>query len=244
MDLLIIFLAVAVGALVKGLTGMGLPTVAIPVIAVFFGVERAVVVMAIPVALTNAWLLWEHRRAVGEVRGLGILWATGLVGAVLGTWLLVRLDDRILALVLAGIILIYVAVYALRPDFRLPDRLAARLSGPVGFSSGILQGSTGISAPLLATFLHSMRLPLSAYVFSLTLMFLSLGMVQITVLGGLGLYTSDRLLESALALVPIVLVMPVGIRLARRISQRAFELLTLGVLLATALRLVYDGMMG
>ena len=60
-ELLVVALAVVLGSLVKGVTGLGLPLTAVPVIAFFVGVEDAVVIMAAPTAVSNAMLVREHR---------------------------------------------------------------------------------------------------------------------------------------------------------------------------------------
>ena len=44
-EYLIVAVAVAVGAAVKGMTGLGLPLIAVPVITIFVGIEEAVLVM-------------------------------------------------------------------------------------------------------------------------------------------------------------------------------------------------------
>ena len=59
MDLVVIVVAIGVGAFVKGVTGTGLPQIAIPVMAAVIGVERAVIIMAIPGILSNGW--WSAR---------------------------------------------------------------------------------------------------------------------------------------------------------------------------------------
>jgi hypothetical protein len=76
-SLAVIVTAMAVGAVVKGVTGSGLPTIAIPVMAGFLGVERAVVVMAIPTVVTNSWLLWEHRHHASGARDLPLMLGCG-----------------------------------------------------------------------------------------------------------------------------------------------------------------------
>ena len=53
-SLSIIGLGLALGAFVKGLTGMGLPLVAVPFMASFLGAEHAIVVMQIPGLVSNA----------------------------------------------------------------------------------------------------------------------------------------------------------------------------------------------
>ena len=56
-ELLIVALAVVLGSLVKGTTGLGLPLTAVPVIAFFVGVQDAIVIMAVPTAVSTAMLV-------------------------------------------------------------------------------------------------------------------------------------------------------------------------------------------
>lgn len=45
----------------------------IPVIAGFFGVQRAVLIMVVPGLVTNAWLLWRYREHFRATRDLPVL---------------------------------------------------------------------------------------------------------------------------------------------------------------------------
>ena len=54
-------LALGAGALVKGATGIGLPVVAVPALAAFFGVPHTIAIMLLPILSTNAWQAWLHR---------------------------------------------------------------------------------------------------------------------------------------------------------------------------------------
>lgn len=243
-DLAVIVAAVAVGAVVKGVTGSGLPTIAIPVMAGFLGVERAVVVMAIPTVVTNSWLLWEHRRHASDARDLPVMLGFGVVGVGTGVWALRELDPRLLALVVAALILLYAVVSLTRPSFWLPPPVTRYLSPPMGFGGGVLQGATGMAGPIVATYVHGFRLPPPAYVFSVSAQFQLFALVQVIVFVTLGMYTPARLLESLLALIPALLVLPVGIRLGRRLDRRRFDLAVLGVLVVMGAKLAYDALAG
>lgn len=243
-DLLVIVLALAFGSLVKGMTGSGLPQVAIPVMATFLGPERAVVIMAIPGVVSNGWLLWSHRRHLREARDLPALLGTGVVGAVAGTWLLTSLPAAVLALVLAAMIVVYVVLRATRVEVHLPARVTRWASPPVGLAAGALQGATGISGPLLTTYVHAFRLEKHVYVVSLVTLFLVFSVTQVVTLAGVGLYTPARLGESLLAMLPMAVFLPLGIRLSRRLSGRAFDNVVLVVLALTAAKLVVDGVAG
>jgi uncharacterized protein len=241
-ELAVILAAIALGSFVKGVTGSGLPQIAIPVMAVFLGVERAVVIMAIPGVVTNSWLLWRFRDQLRLTRDLPVLLVSGMVGAVIGTFGLERLDAAVLALAVAGMIGIYLALHVARFEVHLPPAASRIASPPIGLVAGAMQGATGMSGPLLTTYLHSYRLPKHVYVVSLVTLFQVYAVVQMLMLFHLGLYTTSRLLESLIALVPMMSILPLGARYASRISQRAFDRWVLALLAATAANLIYEGL--
>jgi uncharacterized protein len=243
-EILLVTAAVFLGAFVKGVSGVGLPVLAIPVMATFLGVEHAVVVMAIPGILTNIWLLWRHRQHLRGLANLTSLLILGAVGAVVGTYGLAALDPRLLALALVGVIAAYVSLFLRHETFQIPQRLAGWTSPPVGLAAGLLQGATGISGPLLSTYLHALRLPKHVFVVSVSVLFGVFAGVQALTLLQLGLYTTERLAQSSLALIPIMVAMPLGARITDRLSQRAFDRFVLAVLLATAVKLLYDALVG
>jgi uncharacterized protein len=241
-ELSIILIAMIVGGFVKGATGQGLPQIAIPVMASFLGVEHAVVVMAIPGVIANGWLLWTYRSHLRRTRDLPAILTTGIFGSVAGTVLLTTLDDRILSLVLASVIGLYVVFFLAHPSFSLRPAVTRYSSPPVGLAAGLLQGSTGVSGPLVSTYMHALRLDKETYVLSVATVFLVFSVVQAAALTILGLYTESRLGESLLALVPIMIMLPIGTRLTHGLSRRAFDLMILAVLVASGARLVYGAL--
>lgn len=239
-EIILVLAAVSAGFFAKGVTGIGGPLLAIPVLASIQGVEYAVAVIAIPTLVANTWLLWEHRSTAGSVsRFLRPLLIAGAVGAMLGAWILVNVDERVLSAALAAFVIAYIVWYATNTEIHLSERVANRVAAPVGFVGGALQGSTGISAPVIATYMHSLRLPRAGFIFAVTLPFQVLGMVQIVSMATLGVYTTDRLIAAAFAIIPVVIVLPLAMKVGTRLSQRAFEVTVLVVLGATAVRLLW-----
>ena len=238
----VILIAVIIGSLVKGATGTGLPTVAIPVMASFIGVEEAVVIMALPTVMTNSWLMWINRSQMTSTRDLPAMITAGFVGVVVGAWLLKSVSAQGLSLGLAALIAGYVALAITRPHLAFPPAVTRWVSPPVGFVGGVLQGSTGIAGPAVAAYLHGFRLPPGAYVFSLAAQFQLFALVSVVTYQRFGLYTADRMVWSALVIVPMLLAMPVGVRLGRRLERRVFDRFVLVVLGAMGLKLVADGL--
>ena len=239
---LVILVAVVIGSVVKGATGTGLPTVAIPVMAGFLGVETAVVLMAVPTVVTNSWLMWIHRSQIGATRDLPVMLGAGFLGVVAGAWLLTSVSGDVLALVLAGLIAVYVTLSLTRPSLAFPPHVTRYVSPPVGFAGGLLQGSTGIAGPAVATYVHGFRLPPGAYVFTLATQFQLFALVSVVTYHQFGLYTAERMWWSVLVLPPMLLAMSVGVRLGRRLERRVFDRFVLAVLGVMGVRLVVDAL--
>jgi uncharacterized membrane protein YfcA len=231
-SLILIVVALGAGAIAKGATGMGLPLIAMPVLASAFGLPHAISIMTIPLLVTNVWQVWRFRgeRASPSVRFLWPMILGGAVGVATGTWVLTRLDERSLSMALGTILLAYVAFRLLRPGLVLSTGAGRRAALPVGVAAGLLQGSTGISSPFVATFIHAMSLGYAAHVFAVSAVFLMLSVVQFPALVVSGILRWEWLLEGLFALLPILGFMPVGQRLGARISRAAFDRLILAFL--------------
>jgi hypothetical protein len=224
-SIIIMTLALAAGAVVKGATGMGLPLVALPVLTAFFGLQHAVGLMTIPIIVTNVWQVWRFRAEAGTPRLAFMPWflVAGAIGIGIGTWALTALPERILVLSLGIILLVYVALRLMAPHWSMSLILARRLGPLAGMGGGILQGATGISAPIGVTFIHAMNLDRTAHVFAVSAMFLTFAVVQLPSLWVAGVMQPLWMVQGALALVPILACMPLGQWASSKLSRTAFD---------------------
>lgn len=242
--LVVVAVAMALGSLAKAATGLGLPIIAISVMAPFVGVENAVLVMAVPTFVTNGWLLWEHRDRWPAVGYLRTFVALGALGTVAGTILLTRVDGDLLSVLLGGMVTAYLALRLRRPEFRLSRRLASLTAPLVGLTGGMLQGATGVSGPVITTYIHCLGLPREAFIVTLTAIFQAFALMQIATFAAVGLYDASSLGLTMLSLVPVLAAFPLGLRLGRRMSRQWFERLVLALLAASAGKLLVDGISG
>lgn len=239
-QLLVIALASALGATVKSVTGLGYPLLAVPLIALAIGVEDAVVVVAVPNLAANVYLCWESRDARGDTRDLGRLIGFGMAGAVVGTLLLVRVPEEWLLIGLALTIGVFILNFLRRPELRMDRSVARRWSPVAGAAAGLMQGAVGVSGPVVATWLHGYRLPVRAYIHSVTIIFGTTGAVQLAILLAQGQMTVDRAVGAGVASVAVAVCLPLGIRLRGRLAGPTFDWVLLAVLSASAVSLVID----
>jgi len=241
---LVIALGLGVGATCKGVTGMGLPLVATPFLAAYFGLPHAIAVMTVPAVATNIWQFWTYRHH--EIaRGLaGRMIVGGFLGIAIGTAILRTTPGSLMSIAFGTILLAYVALRLLRPTFALPADTARRYGAPVSFVGGFLQGAMGIAAPVIVTFLNAMRLDRGPYIALISAVYLSLATFQLFALASVGLFTGTTLAHGLFSLLPVTIFMALGTRLAGHVSRRGFDMTVLAILLMMAGRFLYTGAAG
>lgn len=239
-ELWVILAVTTVSFFVKAITGFGGPLLAIPVLAPLLGVEHAVVALSLANLTSNALLIWQNRAGAPTTRRLLVrILTAGAVAAVLGTVLLVHLDDRILYGVLAVSVLGYVALAFAKPDLRIRPETGLRMAAPVGVLGGFIHGSTANSGTVFGTFLHSLALSRPEFVFAITTIFFVLSVLQVGTLVSLGAFGDGRWLQALVAILPIFAVTPLGTRVAGRLNARTFGRVVLVMLAVAGVRLVF-----
>ncbi len=236
-ELAIVLVAVVIGAIAKAVTGMGLPLIAIPIASLFIDVNDAIVVIAFPNLLANAYLAGRERTSYRETRDLPTLAISGVMGAVAGTLLLVNIPERPLVIAVIVAIVGYVVLFFAHPELRIGAERSKRLAPAVGGVAGVFQGAVGISGPIVGSWIHSYRLPRGAHIFSVTSLFFITGLAQLIVLIATG-ELSGRMVATLLACIPVVAAIPIGTRLRNSVSVRGFDLAIVGMLVVSALALM------
>ena len=244
MSLILVLIAFALGGILKGATGAGAPIIAVPVMTLFFGAPFAVAVFSIPNLVTNIWQGWHYRqhRLSGPLMirfAVAGAWCAGI-----GSVMLARLPTEALTLTVALSVLAYVGFRALRPGWRLSLPRAEALAAPMGVLGGILQGAAGLSAPVSLSFLNALKLERAQFIVTISVFFFAMALVQIPMLVGLGILTTERFLLSCLALIPLMAAMPLGAWLARRISAATFDRVILVLLTLLSVRLIWQAVVG
>lgn len=239
-EYLYIALGFAVGGILKGATGAGAPIVAIPIIALYFDVPMAIAVFVMPNLVSNSLQIWTHRATRVPAAFLVPFAGAGVLGAGLGTLILASVPTDALKLAVAVAVVAYIVFRLFRPDWRLEMETAQKVAAPVGLVAGVLQGASGISAPVSITFLNAMRLPRHSFIFTISIFFLTMLLVQVPMLAGYGFLTPERLLIGGASTLVLLGFMPVGAFFGRLVSPETFNRIILVLLAMLAVRLFWD----
>jgi uncharacterized protein len=242
LQLLLIAVIVAGAAAVKGMMGFGFPLIGVPLLSAIIGPRAAVPVIAVPTLLSNV-IMVSRGGASRASRHLLLAIAGLAVGTLAGAAAFKALDPRSLSVVVGIVTLGYVAASSLRLTARLPEAAGRRAAPLVGLAAGVLGGATDIFAPLLASYLHLLRLAKRDFVFWITLMFFVSNIVQVGSYFHLGLYAGRVLFLALVSCVPMAIGTWSGLAFQDRLNPQVFTRVVLVVVCLAALNLIVRGLL-
>jgi uncharacterized membrane protein YfcA len=234
-----ILVAFSLGGILKGATGAGAPIITIPVIAAFYDVRIAVIIMVIPNLLTNIGQLYQFRKTILPKLFTLSFAIGGGIGAFLGTILLVNLSIKILTLSVAFIVIVYILLKLLVPSWKLTYEKAKKLVFLMGSLGGILQGTAGLSAPISITFLNSMKLERNQFIPTISVYFGVMSIFQMPTLYYYNFLNLEIILVSCISTLVLLSFMPIGSWIAKSVSKESFDKITLILLGFIAFRIIY-----
>lgn len=143
-DLVLAALAIALGAIVQSISGVGGGFIIVPLLAMI-NVAYLPGPLVFATLSLSGLMSWRERAHIDTTNVWFIVFAT-LPGALVGAWVLAGVAPDRLGLVFGGVILLAVIISALGVHLALN-----RWTGAVaGFVAGAMGASSGIGAPVLA----------------------------------------------------------------------------------------------
>ncbi len=141
---LIIALTFFLAGIVKGVTGMGLPTVAMGILGAIMSPVSAASLLVIPSFVTNFWQLFTGPDFLALMKRLWLMMLGIVVGTLAGSWLLTSANTEYASVGLGSALVLY-AVHSLwAKPLSVPARLERLLSPVIGLTTGVITGGTGV----------------------------------------------------------------------------------------------------
>lgn len=209
--------------IVKGVTGMGLPTVAMGVLGALISPVAAASLLIVPSFVTNVWQLLAGPSFGPLVRKLWPMMLAIVVGTVLGTSWIASGDTRLTTAALGAALVLYAGYTLLARQLSVPRRLEPWLSPIIGALTGVVTGGTGVFVIPAVPYLQALGFGKDDLVQALGLSFTVSTVALAIGLGAHGAFQLDSIVLSALAVVPALAGMSVGQFLRNRISPQTFR---------------------
>lgn len=237
---LILFIAATflLAGFVKGVIGLGLPTIAVGILGVVMAPAQAAALLVVPNLVTNGWQLATGPGLRGCIVRLWPMLAGICGGTWLGAGLIERQKDGSATLWLGIALVLYALVGLKAAKLRVPAGLEGWLGPLVGVATGIATAATGVFVLPAVPYLQALGLDKDELVQALGLSFLVSTLALAVGLLQAGALDPRVALQSVLALLPALAGMAAGTAIRARISAKAFRLCFFAGLLALGSYLV------
>lgn len=242
MELLLVCLIFIAAGFVKGVVGMGLPTVAMGLLSLTMAPAEAAAMLILPSMLTNFWQLFTGPSFTALARRLAPLVLMLCVGTFIGIGIMTGSSSSLASAALGAILAAYAVFGLLAKPFAVPARMEPWLSPLVGFVTGAITGATGVFVIPAVPYVSALGLDKEDLIQALGLSFTVSTIALAAALAFHGHYPLVALGNSLLAVLPALAGMFIGQKLRDRLAPQVFRrwffvgLLVLGLyMLARAL---------
>jgi len=212
-----------VAGTVKGVTGMGLPTVSMGVLGALVSPLAAASLLIVPSFVTNLWQLLAGPAFGPLVRRLWPMMLAVSAGTLVGAAWLARGDTQASTTALGLALMAYAAFTLFARQIVVSTRAEPWLSPLVGAVTGVVTGCTGVFVIPAVPYLQALGLSRDDLVQALGLSFTVSTVALAVGLGAHGAFGAGGLGLSVLALVPALAGMWAGQRLRAWISPGTFR---------------------
>ena len=228
--LLVALFAALLAGIVTGMTGFGLALISTPILLFVYEPRTVIVLTAIFSVFINTAVVWDSWHEARKRLALALL-IPALLGVVVGVEVL-RVIDPVYVRLGVGVVVVFSALLLVR-DVRLPGADTRWGTLVAGSTSGMLSTSTGLAGPPVVLLLASRGLPKHEFRGTSALYFLPMSVAGIAVLALRGLVDASEV-PLGLLLVPAAIAgKAAGTALLKRVSERAFRAVTLGLVILT-----------
>jgi uncharacterized membrane protein YfcA len=228
---LVVF-AYLIAGFVKGVIGMGLPTVALGILAAVITPSQAAAILIAPSLATNIWQMVAGPYLLGLIKRLGGMLVGMFVGGWFGAGILTGANAKPAAMGLGIVLILYSLLGLTKMKFSVPRRAEIWLGPIVGLITGYVMAATGVFVIPALPYMQAIGLEKDELVQALGLHFSVSTVALAFVLWDGGAFNLSLGTLSLFAIVPAVVGMYFGQRMRSRISAQTFlRLMYLGLLL-------------
>ena len=242
--LVLIAIAFTLAGVVKGVIGFGLPTVTLALLTATVGLDEAMVLLLVPCFISNLW----QAIAGGQLRNLVKRLWTLLLGVCVATWIgaswHAETDPGWLVALLGALLFLYSAFSLATPQIPAPDKRETWLSPNIGLIAGLLNGLTGSFVVPGVLYLQALAMPRDTLIQAMGILFVTSTVALGLAMHGNGLLPRDYAILSALATLPALAGMGIGLRLRRRLNEQQFRQVLFGSLLVLGIYLFANPLLG
>lgn len=236
--LLLVVAALGVGVTKSGFSGVSL--IHVLIFAHLFGARDSTGVVLPMLIAGDAFAVWAYGKQA-DWKFIRRMLPPGLIGILLGVWVMTWLEEALYRPLIGSIILALVILQLLRmwkPDW-LENLPSSKLfTWSMGLTAGTTTMLANAAGPVFALYLLAVKVPKLEFVGTAAWFFFIINVFKLPFSWQLGLVSSSTLLLN-LCLLPIMFLgLLLGKWMLKKLPQKAFDAIVLALAGMAALRLI------
>ncbi|MBI3699485.1 MAG: sulfite exporter TauE/SafE family protein [Afipia sp.] len=208
---------------VKGVIGLGLPTVAMGLLATRMAPAQALAIVIVPAIVTNIWQTFVGPYLRDITRRLWPLMVGTVIGILSGAGLMTGPYAPYGTVVLGLLLVIYAIISLAKVSFSVPTRHEKWIGGIVGLVTGVISAATGVQVIPSMPFMQAIGMEKDELVQALGVFFTTATVALAFNLTGAGLLTAATALPGAVAMAGAFAGMYLGQVLRARMDAESFR---------------------
>ena len=220
---LVATLTFVVAGLVKGLIGMGLPTVAMGLLGSLTTPSEAAAYLVIPSLITNVWQFLSGGRRLALIRRMWPMLLAVLVVTWASAGLIAGKGAGQSAAWLGAALILYALIGLAKVQLAVPRSWETWLSPAVGAATGVVTGATGVFVVPAVPYLQALAFDKDDLVQALGLAFIVSTIALAAGLASRGAFQIAEASASALCTAPALAGMALGQIVRARVAAQAFR---------------------
>jgi len=241
---LLVIVTFLIAGTVKGVIGLGLPTVSLALLTVAIDLPTAMALLLVPSFVTNLWqaLVGGNARLI-----LQRLWPFLLLATVtiwIGASALSRVNLSLLSALLGALLMVYAGANLGGLRLTISPRQELWAGPLVGLVNGVLTGMTGSFVVPGVMFLQAIGLSREVLIQAMGMLFVLSTLALALALQRNALLTIEHGVLSVTALLPAILGMLFGRWIRQGISEQLFRKLFFLSLLVLGTYIIFSAMSG
>jgi uncharacterized membrane protein YfcA len=224
---------------VQGTTGFGFALTSMPLLTVLISLHTVVPIMVVFGLFANFLILVKMWSYV-NFKKIWVLIVSSIIAAPIGTYVLLIIEQNILKLIVGFIIVLFALALWKGYSVKIKNEKLALI--PVGFSSGLLNGSISLMGPPVVLFLTNQGEDKTTFRANITAYALILNLITITSFSMGGLIDKEVITYIISFSPALILGTFIGIKIGNNVKQALFKKFTLLLIIVSGLSAIFTAL--
>ena len=235
LEAIVVIFAMLLASTVFSATGFGIGMISTPLMLLVYEPQTVIVVAGTAGLGIGVWIISKSWRDV-PFREILPITIAALCGAPIAVFILKTADSSVLSIGIAVLIILFAIGSFVKIEREIP--YSKQVGIAAGFIVGVLLPTSGVAGSLVMLFLMTRNWERQTVRAAMAFFLVSLMAFTVVLFALYGLYTPLRLTLIGIVAIPAVIGFLLGAMLIKRINERVFGNLVIGIIIVSSIVVV------